>query len=623
MGDAYMGRILWVDLSKNEIWDEYLDDDMKSNYIGGYGIALKILLSRQKKGIDPLHEDSICGVMTGPLTGSGSIIGSRFTVFGKSPLTGTWGDANSGGYFGPQLKKAGYDGIFVTGSSEKPVYILIDEGRASIKNAENIWGRTTYETEDIIKKEEGKDVQVACIGPSGEKCNRFAAIITDKGRAAARFGLGGQWGSKNLKAIAIKGNIPVKVADEERFAKLRKKYIDQIIKEHVGASAGYQVGTPGYTEVGALNGDSPVKNWSGVCGVDFTAEQAEKINAENLFKYRTKKYGCYRCPIVCSGLVSIEEGPYSVEETHQPEYETMAAFGSNCGNSNLESIIMANDICNRYGIDTISAGSAVAFAIECYEKGLLTEEDTGGLELTWGNHEAIVELTGQIASCEGLGAILAEGLEVAAEKIGGDAKKYAIHVMGDAIAMHDPRFEPALGVIYKMFPGKHIQASQFCAPVGLEEAIIGFGTEKDNLRERAYQLKVLECLCNVVNVSGSCLFGFLSTTSESIGEFLSAATGREWTKEELIQAGETISNLRQLFNLREGANPVTADFPERALGDPPLEKGSTAGFTVNMMGLMEEYLKQMGWTHKGIPTREKLAELDIEGMSAELQSYKV
>jgi aldehyde:ferredoxin oxidoreductase len=473
MGDGYMGRVLWVDLSKNHIWDEHLNDDIKSYYIGGYGIALKILLSRQKKGANPLHKDSICGVMTGPLTGSGSAIGSQFTVFGKSPLTGTWGDANSGGCFGPQLKRAGYDGVFVTGSSEKPVYILIDEGKASIKDAKQVWGKTTYETENFIKAEVGKDVQVACISSSGEKCNRFAAIIIDRERAAARFGLGAQWGSKKLKAIAVRGSIQVKVADEKRLAKLRKKYISQIIKDQVGPSTVYQYGTPGYTVDGALNG-------------------------------------------------------------------------------------------------------AMAFVVECYGKGLLTEKDTGGPRLICGNYRTIIELTEQIALCDGLVKVQAEGLKAAAE------------------------------------------ALEFCAPFGLEEATIWFGTEKDNLVKGENQLKVLECLCNVVNVSGSCLLDFLSTTSEVLGEFLSAVTGRKWTKEELIQVGERISNLRQLFNLREGANPIYAYFPERALGELPLKKSPTVGFSVNMFVLMEEYLKQMSRTNKRVPTIRKPESLNIEGMSAEL-----
>ncbi|AYO29204.1 hypothetical protein D2962_00060 [Biomaibacter acetigenes] len=612
MGDGYMGRVLWVDLCKKKVWDEQLDDDMKFNYLGGYGIALKVILSRQKRGADPLGKDSICGVMTGPLTGSGSIIGSRFTVFGKSPLTGTWGDANSGGYFGPQLKRAGYDGVFITGASDVPVYIFIDSGRAEIVDASDLWGKDTFETDEMLKKKHGKDTQIACIGPAGEKKNMFSAVITDKGRAAARFGLGALWGSKNLKCIVVKGNIPIKVADEELLKNLRKKYTDQIIKEHVGASAAYQIGTPGYTAAGALNGDSPVKNWKGVCGIDFTQDDASRIAVDKLFKYRTKKYGCYRCPIVCGGLVSIKEGPYAVKETHQPEYETMAAFGSNCGNSNLESIIAANDICNRYGIDTISTGAAVAFAIECYENGLLTDEDTGGLKLAWGDHASIVELTRQIACSEGLGALLSRGLNEAARSIGGDAEKYAVHVMGDAIAMHDPRFEPAMGIIYKMFPGKHIQAAQFCSPPGLKEAVIGFGTEKENVKERVFQLKILECLCNIVNASGSCLFGFLSTTSECIGEFLTAVTGREWTNQKMIEVGERISNLRQLFNIREDANPVTARFPERALGNPPLKKGPTEGFTVDMETLMKEYLKLMNWNEKGIPERHNLVRLKID-----------
>lgn len=612
MNDGFMGKILWANLSREHLWEEPLDDDLKFNYIGGYGIALKLIYSRQPARISALDQRSITGVMTGPLTGSGAVIGSRFTVFGKSPLTGTWGDANSGGYFGPYLKKSGYDGIFVTGASERPVYILIDEGKARVCDAGHLWGRSTFDTEDILREEHGKDIHVACIGPSGEKGCKFAAVMTDKGRAAARFGLGAIWGAKNLKAIAVRGNLPVQAADNERLNELRVKYTNQIIKEHVGAAAAYQVGTPGYTAVGALNGDSPVKNWGGASRVDFTEEEAERLRNDKLFAYRTRKYGCFKCPISCSGLVKVPEGPYKVEETHQPEYETMAAFGSNCGNSNLESIIAANDICNRYGIDTISAGCAIAFAIECYENGIINEQDTGGIKLTWGNHEAIVELTRRIAAREGIGDILAEGIQAAAEKFGNGADSLAVHILGEGVAMHDPRFEPAMAVIYKMFPGKHIQASQFCTPPELPEAPFMYGGERDKAVGRGKQLRLLECICNMVNSSGACLFGHLSNTYESLGEFLQAVTGKEWSYNKIIETGERISNLRQMFNIREGVNPVTAPFPNRIIGVPPLDDGPTKGFTVQMDTILSEYLDSMGWTPGGVPKSERLIELGLE-----------
>ncbi|HHY46418.1 MAG TPA: aldehyde ferredoxin oxidoreductase family protein [Firmicutes bacterium] len=619
MGCGYMDKVLWVDLAKGTLEDQALNDDLKFNFLGGYGIGLRLIYSRQRAQVDPLSGEAIIGLMTGPLTGTGAVIGTRYTVLAKSPLTGTWGDANSGGYFGPALKMAGYDGVFLTGTAQHPVYILIDNGKASIHDARHIWGKTTYETEDILKREHGKDIQVASIGPAGEMLNRFSCVVNDKGRVAARFGLGAVLGSKNVKAVVAKGNLPVEVADPEAVKELRKKYVREIRVEKVGFSSGYLIGTPGYTAAGALNGDSPVKNWKGAGSVDFTQEEAEHLHYTKLFEYRTRKYGCWRCPIVCGGVVSIKEGPFALEEAHQPEYETMAAFGSNCGNSDLESIIAANDVCNRYGIDTISAGAAVAFAIECYENGLITKEDTGGLELAWGNGEAIVELTKQIALGKGLGAILSKGLDKAAMEIGNGAEDLAIHVMGEGIAMHDPRFEPAMAVIYKMFPGKHIQASQFCKPAGFGPDIADFGTRREEQAGRGRGLRVLECLCNVVNCAGACLFGYLSTNYQSIPEFLTAVTGLEWTLDRAIEVGERISNLRQAFNIREKANPVTARFPARALGIPPLEAGPTAGFTVDLDLILGEYLDAMGWSRdEGKPSRAKLQSLGLEDVAHDL-----
>lgn len=619
MADGFTGKILWADITRGRLDDETLDDDLKFNFLGGYGIGLRLIYSRQKAQIDPLSREAVVGLMTGPLTGTDAVIGTRYTVVGKSPLTGTWGDANSGGYFGPALKKAGYDGVFLTGVGKDPVYLFIDNGKASIRDARHIWGKTTYETEDILKRELGKDIQIASIGPSGEMLNRFSCIVNDKGRVAARFGLGAVLGSKNVKAVVVKGNLPIEVADHETVRELRRKYVREIRGEKVGFSSAYLIGTPGYTVAGALNGDSPVKNWSGVCSVDFTQEEAECLHHTKLFEYRTRKYGCWRCPIMCGGVVSIKEGPYILEEAHQPEYETMAAFGSNCGNSNLESIIAANDVCNRYGIDTISTGAAVAFAIECYEKGLITKKDTGGLKLTWGNSEAIVELTKQIALGKGLGATLSKGLDKAAAEIGNGAEELAIHVMGEGIAMHDPRFEPAMAVIYKMFPGKHIQASQFCKPAGFGPDIADFGAKYDKQAGRGKGLRVLECLCNVVNCAGACLFGYLSTHYQSIPEFLTAVTGREWTLNKAIEVGERISNLRQAFNIRERANPVTARFPARALGIPPLEAGPTSGFTVDMDLILSEYLDAMEWGRdEGKPSRDKLQALGLVDVTHDL-----
>jgi len=619
LSGGYMRKILWVDLSKSTLINESLDEDLCLNYLGGYGIGIRLIYNMQKPGMDALAPGSIVGLATGPLTGTPAVIGSRFMVMGKSPLTGTWGDANCAGYFGPMLKRAGYDMVFFEGASDNPVYLFIDNGKPEIKDASMLWGKTTYETEDILKNEHGKNTQVASIGPAGERLCLISCVIHDKGRAAGRFGLGAVLGSKKIKAIAVRGKIKIPIAYPEKVDSLRKKYINQIKEESVGCSELYKIGTPIFTEPSALSGDSPVKNWSGACSVDFKVEEAEKLGTENLFTYRTKKYGCWQCPIVCGGIVAIDNGKYKVEGTHQPEYETMSAFGSNCMNSDIESVIKANDICNSYGIDTISTGAMVAFAMECYEKGLISKKDSDGIKLSWGNPEAIVKLTEKIAKGEGFGKNFSFGLERASKAIGKGAEEFAMHVRGEAIAMHDPRFEPAMAVIYKMFPGKHIQASQFCKPEGLKEVQHSFGVDREKQKGRGKETRLLECLCNIVNCAGVCLFGYLSTRVDCIPEFLTAVIGEKYELEDIIKTGERISNMRQAFNIREGINIIKSPFPRRALGIPPLKDGPTAGFTVGIDDMLFEYLDSMDWSRdEAKPSREKLVKLGMNDVIQDL-----
>ncbi|MEA4882265.1 MAG: aldehyde ferredoxin oxidoreductase family protein [Clostridia bacterium] len=616
---GYMGKTLWIDLSARKLTDQCLDDEMCRNYLGGYGIGMRMIYDNQKAGLDPLDPDSIVAFGTGPLTGSPAVVGSRFTVMGKSPISHTWGDANSGGYFGPALKRAGYDMVFFTGASDAPVYLSIDNGRVELKDASELWGMTTYEADSTLKGLYGRDAQVACIGPAGERGSLISCIIHDRGRAAARSGFGAVLGSKKVKAIVVRGDKPVPVADSGKASELRTKYMRQIRVEHVGSSQLYMVGTPALFALCAFGGDAPVKNWAGACLADFDQSQIESLHQDSFYKFRTKKYGCFGCPIACSGTFNIPEGRYAVEDSHQPEYETISAFGSNCMNSNPESIIKANDICNRYGLDTIGTGSMVAFAMEAYEKGLISAEDAGGLDLSWGNPDAVVKLTEDIALGRGLGEVLSMGPERAAKAIGKGAESFAIHVQGEAIAMHDPRYEPAMSVIYRMFPGKHIQASQFCKPPAFDDEIPGYGADRERQAGRGAQLKSLECLCNVANCAGVCLFGYLSTNVDCVPEFLSAVTGMATGVPEAIEIGERISNMRQAFNVREGVNLVKTHFPPRILGTPPLEGGPTAGFSVDSDLILSEYLDAMRWSHEdGRPSKERLSELGMEDVAQDL-----
>jgi aldehyde:ferredoxin oxidoreductase len=619
MVGGYMGRYLFVDLTRGEITEQKLDYSLARKFLGGYGLAAHLLYDKIPKGADPLGEGNVLGVLAGPLTGTSLPLVSRYTVAGKSPLTGLWGDANSRGFFGPLLKFSGYDGLFFFGRSPAPVYFLVGQGKAELHPAQDLWGQDTYATEDLLKARHGKKAEVSCIGPSGEKLSRIAGVITAKGKAAARSGLGALMGSKNLKAVVALGGMEVPVARPEALEALRLKYSKQI-KDGYGFAPSYTTaGTPGYIEAGAGNGDSPVKNWYGVAVRDLGDISPYKY--DNIARYIVKKGTCYKCVMGDWKHVMVENGPFALREpAHIPEYETASAFGSYCCNTNFESIIKCNDLCNRYGLDTISAGSAVAFAMSCFEKDIITEKDTDGIALTWGNSAAIVALVEKMGRREGIGELLADGVRSAAEKIGGGAEKYAIHVGGQELPAHDARFEPSMASIYlnDATPGRHGQASQYCVPPLLAELkkevdfSFSFGNKRDVYTGRAEAQRILSNLNHCVNSLGMCLWGYLSTEVTFMPECYSAVTGWDVDLDELITTGERIGTMRLAFNIREGVSPAALKYPEIARGSPPLADGPTRGITVDLAKINEEYYKVMDWDPKtGKPSAQRLDSLGL------------
>ncbi|MCK4273333.1 MAG: aldehyde ferredoxin oxidoreductase family protein [Dehalococcoidales bacterium] len=612
MTRGYMGKILNVDLSRRELKDEVLDEKLCRDYIGGYGIGVRILYDRMKAGVDPLGPDSILGIMSSPLTGTDAISGTRFTVVGKSPLTGCWGDANSGGYFGAYIKFSGYDGIFFTGISAKPVYLFIDNGKAELKDAAHLWGKDTYETEDILKSELGKDVAIVSIGPSGEKLARLSCIMHNKGSAAGRAGLGAIMGSKKLKAVAVKGKMAVQVADAKGLKKLRTKILAKMSGDIDWLG---KFGTSFVTVQSAESGDSPVKNWGGVAANDFP--DARPLGADPLDEYKQKRTGCYRCPISCEAIMKEGTGEYKYEAgSFRPEYETLAMFGSNCLNNNLESIIKANDICNRYGIDTISAGAVMAFAMECYEKGLITKKDTGGIEMTWGNHKSLVAMMEKIARREGLGDILADGVKIAAKKIGKGAEKYAIHIQGQEVPAHSPMagFHWPATYIANATPGRHTQGSEGFSQELMPEY------DRGSFSGRGQAHKTGTCHQHALMCCGMCLFVMGALPSNHVmTEFIKAVTGWDITTDELLVTGERIENVRQAFNIREGLNLLQYEIPGRILGKPPHKEGPLAGITVDADTLVKEYLAAMDWDlETARPSEKKLKELGLDDVAQEL-----
>ena len=619
MGGGYLGKVLSVDLSNHHIEVQELDESLYRDFLGGYGLGARYIYDHQEAGLDPFDASSVLGFVCGPLTGTPAITGNRYAVVGKSPLTKGWGDANSGGSFGPALKFAGYDAIFLHGIADRPTSLCIDDGLAQFKDAQGLWGLDAVETEERLRAELGEDIHVACIGPAGEKRSLISGVVNDRGRLAARSGLGAVMGSKRLKAIAVHGHKEIPLADPDRAKALRKDLLGRIGGPWADVWRNY--GTcAGLAPLVAM-GDAPVKNWKGCGPHDFPNGPA--ISDDNILKYQKKKFACWGCPIACGGQVEVEHGPYPTSG-HKPEYETLAAFGSMCLNDNAESIIKINDLCNRYGLDTISAGTAVAFAMECYEAGLLSKADTGGLELAWGNHAAMVELVHQMGRREGLGEVLADGVRVAAEHIGRGSAAFAMHIGGEELPMHDPRLMPAYAIGYLLdpTPARHNQGS---APlVDMPDpwvAQVGVGLKSSEPFEGKGDAHFrLANLIHTINASGLCLFGVSSFVDAFIvPDFMSAATGWDFSVDECFRTGERIGLMRLAFNLREGVNPLAWKAPGRMLGRPPLEAGPLKGKSIDPSVLVAEYLAAAGLDAKSCrPTPQKLIQLGLGDVAKDL-----
>jgi len=422
MKGGYAGRLLFADLTTRTLAEEPLSEELARNFVGGQGIGARLLYDMVKPGVDPLGPDNILAFLSGPLNGTGALFGGRYTVACKSPVTGGWNDANSGGFFGPELKRAGFDAVFVSGASEKPVYLFVRDGKAELRDARALWGKDTVETLEALIQETGEShLRAALIGSAGERQSPMACVINDKHRAAGRGGCGAVMGSKNLKAVAVRGTGEIPVAHPEKIRAINAEILEYMKNgptvEQVKLWSAF--GTGGITAGAGLSGDAPVKNWGG-SGVIHMGEEALTSLATFSFdaRYNVKKYACAQCPLGCGAQYKVETGKWPVGETDRPEYETLAAFGTMTLNHDVESIIACNHICNRYGLDTISVGATVAWAIECYENGILSRDETGGIEMAWGNGSAIVAATQAIADQTGFGKILALGSARAAAKLG-------------------------------------------------------------------------------------------------------------------------------------------------------------------------------------------------------------
>lgn len=650
MNRGYMGKVLWVDLSKGKIHEEKIPYEVYDMFLSGSGLGAYLLYNKIPSGADPLGPDNILGFVSGLLTGTGSLFTGRWMAVGKSPLTGGWGDANCGGNFSPAIKQSGYDGIFFTGVSKKPVYFFADSGMAELRDASDIWGKDAVETEKIlIKNADGKKKpRVACIGTAGENLSLISGICNDRGRIAARSGLGAVMGSKKLKAVVLAGAKPIKPHNRSEIKRLSKQcnksvqfqppFISGTMTGYMGAlmrilpaQVGidgmlYKVmlkkwGTVSMNQTSIEMGDAPIKNWMG-SNRDFGPDKTKPINPDIFTKNVIAKYFCYSCPLGCGGICS---GTGKYNKTHRPEYETVLALGGLCLNENTDSIFYLNELLNRAGMDTISVGGSVAFAIECYERGLLTKKDTDGLELTWGNTDAIIALVEKMVKREGIGDLLADGTKKAAEKIGKNSMEYAIQAGGQELGMHDGRFDPgfALHNCVEPTPGKHTIGSQL-----YYEMFQLWKKIKDLPNPRFIYLKsskykqdvkkaIMGAACskfmNIINGAGCCLFGaFMGAGRLPLFDWLNAATGWNKTPEEYMKIGKRIQTLKQAFNVKHGIKPKSFKMSDRALGRPPLSAGANKGRSINIEKMTRDYWDQFGWdTQTGVPSLECLRKLKI------------
>ena len=618
---GYAGQILYVDLSAGRIEKKPLDMAFARKHIGGLGIGAQIYfdLIKDHPEIDALDEANPFVLMTGPITGFKLDGVARWAVGTKSPQTGFWGDSNIGGFFGARLKFAGYDGLVITGKADKPCYLFINNDTVEIRDAAAYWGKDIYETDQLmianLKSETGRKGTVLCIGPAGENLIRYASIINNKRHAAGRAGMGAVWGAKNLKAIYVSGTGKIEAADPEKLAEIKEE-LKAVYEESIFIDAIRASGTPAHIDVGSLAGDVPIKNWlmNEWDEIDDIGpgEIEDKIHAG----HRT----CYGCSVACKKEAEVKEGPFKMEKGPSPEYETVATFGTMCLNNNIESIAKANDLCNRYGMDTITCGATIAFAIECFENGLITGSDTEGIELNWGNAEAIVAMTEKIGKKEGFGAILADGSAAAAEKIGGNAKDYLTTIKRMEAPMHDPRSAHGYALAYAVSPrgACHEASLNFNVEGGsqmipeIEELSADY--EEFSSEERGR----LNVACQDYGMFFSCCamfcnLGAVPLSGTQAVSIVNAITGFDYTLDEVVQAGRRLWYLKRGLTNLFGARAEDDQVPKRLLTE--LEDGPTAGSVPDIERMLSEFYELRGMNDNGIPSAAVLEKLELADLA--------
>ncbi len=615
--DGYMGKILRVNLTERQFAEEPLKPKLAKDYLGGTGLGIRIIYDEVPPSTDPLSPQSKIVFATGPVTATNYPSGARFQVCFKSPLTGIMCDSSSGGYWGADLKRAGYDALIVEGASSSPVYLWIRNEKVEFVNASHLWGVDALTVQDKIQREIGDErIRVACIGPAGEKKILLSCIINDEGRAPGRGGNGAIMGSKNLKAIAVRGNLPFPLHDAETYNGLCKR----IAKDNANSpaiAAMREYGTAQVLDNFWAVGDVPIKNWQ----MGLWEEGCKNLGGKKMKEtILVPHVACYRCTLGCSRWVKIENGPYKMEGPG-PEYETLGALGTMCLIDDLNAVTFANDLCNRYGLDTISTGVSVAFAMEAFEKGLVRKEDAGGVGLKWGDAQAMIAMVHQIGRGEKLGALLGQGIKRAAQKLGGDSWKYACHVKGLETPMHDPRAFFSMGLTYAVGPrgACHLHGH---SPLweGVQDPLPEWGLGgKYPLYESAGKgklVKLSQDFTAVVNSMVSCYFVTFILKPSDLAALLTAATGIKYTPQNLLKLGERIMALQRAYNNLCGITRMDDVLAPRQL--EPTREGGNAGKVPDMEVMLKEFYKESGWAPSGKPSRKTLESLGLKDVARDL-----
>ncbi|MGQ9722564.1 MAG: aldehyde ferredoxin oxidoreductase family protein [Candidatus Jordarchaeum sp.] len=617
MISGFMGKILRIDLSKGEVKDEPINEEWAKLYLGARGYLGRLLYNELKLPMDAFSPENILAWMTGPCAGTLTAGSGKYDVCAVSPLSGGWGDSSCGGFFAWALKRTGYDGVVIKGKSEKPVYLYLSEAGGELKDASHLWGKNTFETEDIIKKDLGeKTARVSTIGPAGEKLIRYASIECDHGSFAGRMGLGAVAGSKNFKAIAAVGQKKIPAANPEELKKTYEAYLLEY-QESIPLNLVAVHGTAGF--VGTLNelAVMPVKNFQ----LGYLPE-ADDIDGPTLTAtIGYSPYACFGCPVTHDRKCRVETPKYAFDG-HGPEYEALALLGSNTLNHDLEALSYAAHLCDLYGVDCISIGNSIGWAIESFEKGVITEKDTGGLKLEWGNPDLIIEMIKKIANREkGIWHLLGEGVKRAAEKIGQGSEAWAVQVKGVEMSAWDPRGVKMMGINMATTAGgaRHTPAITLfevnipMEEFGMEDPIPGLVEEG-----KSQALKDMQDYSMAVNAAGQCIFTAVVKPSMTV-EFVNHVTGMNLNWKDLLKIGERIINLQRAFNFRCGFTIEDDTLPKRILFEPKPDGYAKGVIYENFEGLLEEHYDLRGWDKKtGKPTKERLQELGLDDIAKDM-----